>query len=504
MICLSMLLGALASAGQPDAGVMSGAADLFTSDEPVMVRVRQLVADGRLGEAEGILQAEQKADDPRRSRAAADGLEIIRRIRRDYRQELPALVERLRKSIPDVTAADVERWRAAGEVQYRVFDGRPWYFIREPSNIFRFCEEAKRRRDTHAATQPAAAPDKQAQAEQQMIEHIRKVLAAADASGRTEVLPIRQRIRYKLTVAANRPGAKAGSLVRCWLPFPQEYRQQKQVRLIRTAPAEYKLAPNAAGDRVLSGAAQRTLYLEQQITDPAQPVVFEEEFEYVCYAFCPKLDDAAARPLPADWGKACLEERPPHIVFTPELREAVKQAVGNETNPLAKARKIFHYIDAKLKYCAEEEYSTIPSCTRKGLATWRGDCGIHAMLFIAMCRAAGIPARWQSGWETQPLEWNMHDWAEFYVEPWGWLPADPSYGLKKSDDPRIRDFFFGHMDSYRMIVNLDYGWQLDPPKQSLRSEPADFQRGEVEIDGRNLYYDEWDWDFSFDLKPVGD
>ncbi len=504
MICLSMLLGALASAGQTDAGVMSGAADLFTSDEPVMVRVRQLVADGRLGEAEGILQAEQKADDPRRSRAAADGLEVIRRIRRDYRQELPVLVERLRKSIPDVTAADVERWRAAGEVQYRVFDGRPWYFIREPSNIFRFCEEAKRRRDAHAATQPAAAPDKQAQAEQQMIEHIRKVLAAADGSGRSEVLPIRQRIRYKLTVAANRPGAKAGSLVRCWLPFPQEYRQQKQVRLIRTAPAEYKLAPNAAGDRVLSGAVQRTLYLEQQITDPAQPVVFEEEFEYVFYAFCPKLDDAAARPLPADWGKACLEERPPHIVFTPELREAVKQAVGNETNPLAKARKIFHSIDATLQYCSEEEYSTIPSCTRKALATHRGDCGIHAMLFIAMCRAAGIPARWQSGWETQPLEWNMHDWAEFYVEPWGWLPADPSYGLKKSDDPRIRDFFFGHMDSYRMIVNLDYGWQLDPPKRSLRSEPADFQRGEVEIDGRNLYYDEWDWDFSFDLKPVGE
>ena len=42
------------------------------------------------------------------------------------------------------------------------------------------------------------------------------------------------------------------------------------------------------------------------------------------------------------------------------------------------------------------------------------------------------------------------------------------------------------------IVNLDWGHELFPPKRSLRSEPADFQRGEVEIDGVNLYYDAWE------------
>ena len=73
--------------------------------------------------------------------------------------------------------------------------------------------------------------------------------------------------------------------------------------------------------------------------------------------------------------------------------------------------------------------------------------------------------------------------------------TDPSYGLQKSDDPKVRDFYIGHQDSYRLIVNLDYGRALTPPKQSFRSEPADFQRGEVELDGRNLYFDEWDYDF---------
>ena len=70
------------------------------------------------------------------------------------------------------------------------------------------------------------------------------------------------------------------------------------------------------------------------------------------------------------------------------------------------------------------------------------------------------------------------------------------------DDPEIREFYFGHQDAYRLISNLDYGCDLFPPKRSLRSETADFQRGEVEIDGRNLYFDEWDHKFEFDVEPV--
>ena len=119
-----------------------------------------------------------------------------------------------------------------------------------------------------------------------------------------------------------------------------------------------------------------------------------------------------------------------------------------------------------------------------------------------MCRMAGIPARWQSGWETKPLaDWGMHDWAEIYLAPWGWLPADASYGVQKSADPRIADFYCGHQDSYRMIVNLDWGRDLFPPKPSLRSEPADFQRGEVEVDGQNLYYDQWDYTVKLERDP---
>ena len=73
--------------------------------------------------------------------------------------------------------------------------------------------------------------------------------------------------------------------------------------------------------------------------------------------------------------------------------------------------------------------------------------------------------------------------------------------MQKSDDPKIKDFYFGHQDSYRTIVNLDYGQRLIPPKNSFRSEPADFQRGEVEMDGKNIYFDGWDYNIEFEYSP---
>jgi len=290
--------------------------------------------------------------------------------------------------------------------------------------------------------------------------------------------------------------------VRVWLPYPQEYRQQRDAKLISASPEPKQIAPRAVEGNPVGGAPQRTVYFEQQVTDPAKPMQFKEVFEYTSSAYYPKLDEAKVQPLPPGWNGACLRERPPHIVFTPTLRRQAAKIVGNETNPLAKARKIFRWVSANVKWNAEDEYCIIPSFAIKGFTAGRGDCGVQGTVFITLCRIAGIPARWQSGWETKPTSsWGMHDWAEIYIAPWGWLPADASYGVQKSDDPRIADFYCGHQDSYRAIFNLDWGREFFPPKQSQRSEPADLQRGEVEVDGQNLYFDQWDYTMKAECDP---
>jgi hypothetical protein len=474
----------------------TGASLAFTSDDPVVNKSMDLLSEGKFKEADAALTAPGPTTDPSTVQARQQMQEIIKRLRREFSLDENEMLARVRRSIPDATVEDLAKWRNAGELGCHEVDGQLFYYRREPVNLFRFSEDAKKRRD--AAHPPKAAPDGQWTLEK----HLRDILAAAHDSMDDELLPIHHKITFTITIPANTSGVKAGSLARVWMPYPQEYRQQKNVKLIKSSPENATIAPNAVDGNPVTGGAQRTIYFEKKIDDPKKDQVFRAEYEYDSYAYYPLIVAEKAQPLPDDWNGAYLDERPPHILFTPELRAAVASIIGVELNPMRKAQLIYNWIDANMKYCAEQEYSCIPSFSTKAFQTKKGDCGIQSMLFITMCRCAGVPARWQSGWETKPIGWSQHDWAEFYVAPWGWLPADPSYGLQKeSNDPRIREFYFGHQDSLRMIVNLDYGRDLIPPKKSLRSEPADFQVGEVEVDGKNLYYDDFDYDFQFEQTP---
>jgi hypothetical protein len=54
------------------------------------------------------------------------------------------------------------------------------------------------------------------------------------------------------------------------------------------------------------------------------------------------------------------------------------------------------------------------------------------------------------------------------------------------------DFYFGNMDAFRMIANDDLLVDFTPEKKHWRSDPVDNQRGEVENESRNLYFDEFE------------
>lgn len=470
-------------------GAAAAHAASAAADDPVVAQARKLAAEGRFADAQRCLEDRSDTPDPAAARRRDDELEILRRIRLDFRLDETQLLQKLRASIPDAEPADLKRWREAGVLQFRRIDGETLYYIREPSNLFRLSEEARRRRDQASTSRPAKKGeefDRAAMAE--------TILREAERRETAEVQPVRHRIAYAVTLTPKQHALRAGSRVRIWLPYPQAYRQQRDIRLVRANPEPVTISPN--WDEAKHRELQRTLYFEPRIDDPAAPPRVEAVFEYTCSAYAPRPDAKLVQPYRADdeyryW----TAERPPHIVFSPEIRRVIEAETAGITNPLEKARKLFAFVTRHMTYVLEVEYSTIPSLSEKAIHTGRGDCGVHAMLFITLCRAAGVPARWQTGWQTEPGGVNMHDWVEFYVEPWGWLPADPTHGFLKSEDPRVREFFFGNLDPYRLIVNLDHSSPLVPAKETLRSEPVDFQRGEVEVDGVNWYYDEWDYDF---------
>lgn len=167
------------------------------------------------------------------------------------------------------------------------------------------------------------------------------------------------------------------------------------------------------------------------------------------------------------------------------------EIVGNEKNPYLIAKKIFAWIDNYAPWASSREYSTIRNIPMYCYENKHGDCGIQTLLFMTLARMNGIPTRWQSGWTPT----SMHDWCQMYIEPYGWVPVDQSSGLQKSDNENIKWFYLGNTDNKRLIVNDEFSAPLYPAKVHPRSETVDFQRGEAEWRGGNLYFNQWNYDF---------
>jgi transglutaminase-like putative cysteine protease len=182
------------------------------------------------------------------------------------------------------------------------------------------------------------------------------------------------------------------------------------------------------------------------------------------------------------------------------MKNLSNRIVAGETNPLLKVQKIFSWISDTIPWASALEYGTIPNIPQYVLKYGHGDCGMKTLLFMTLVRLQGIPAKWQSGWMLHPGEINLHDWCEVYFEGVGWVPVDQSFGLQISDDEKVRKFYSSGIDSYRLIVNDDYNQELTPKKRYPRSEPIDFQRGELEWEGGNLYFNQWSWDMKVEYQ----
>ncbi len=447
---------------------------------PISGPVEKLVTEGKWREAEQIISEQIQRSDI--SFAERQNLlfqrERMRRIRMDFKNDQDQTLKIIQGIVPTVDRQQFDRWDKQGSIESMVIDGQRWFFNRAGQNLFRVNPEARKLKLKH---QPAS-PDEKAT----LKANLHQIIDAYHQTAQSLVIPKTYRITYTITVDSG--VVPPGETVRAWLPFPRDGGRQSQIRLLKTEP---ELNIEAGNHR-----QQRTLYLENQSID-SKPMVFKAVFEYTASGFYLPVDpkrvtqvDFETHPELKPW----IEERPPHIVFSDTIRSLAKSIAGQEQNPYLKARSYFKWINDNVTWASAREYSTLESICHYPLGGW-GDCGIQTLLFMALCRSQSIPARWQSGWTTRPPSAGMHDWCQIYIEPYGWLPVDPSYGLTPDKDKTIEWFFFGNIDSYRLVVNDDYSRELYPVKLFYRSETVDFQRGELEYAGGNLYYDQWDWDY---------
>jgi transglutaminase-like putative cysteine protease len=418
--------------------------------------------------------------------------ERLTRIHKDYGLSKAALFAALQQSVGGLTPARFEQWVREGWFDGRVIDGKLCFVGPSVANLyFRHPEmEARRRKpvDTRAK-------------ERAYLENARAIRRAATKERRPYVLPKRFHLTMSVTVASN--AVAAGELVRAWLPVPRRYPFQDQFDLLRTSPPKAQIAEPAS--------PIRSAFLEQ-VAPATAPVLFELEYEYTACGVWFNLEASRARP--PDLGEPDLQRyvaEGPHLAFTRRLRELSASVAGRETNPLGKARLFYDWMARNIRYSFAREYSTLRNLSDYCLTNRYGDCGQEALLFMALCRLNGIPARWQSGWTIFPGDQNLHDWCEIYVPPYGWAPVDPYMGiyamqiartLKPAERLELRDFYFGGLSQYRLIANSDHCQELSPPKRSFRSDTVDFQRGEVEAGDRNIYFDQFSYKLEWREVPL--
>ena len=405
--------------------------------------------------------------------------DLKQRLLVDFCRNETQVKEYIKRYIPDVTDEQMRKWEESKALECMVIDGQKWYFRNAGPNLFRVdsaCYKIKAAKDGVNLS----GSDKVNQV------YIPQVMAAVQNEDKPIVLPRRMKVTYTLTVDSN--AVPAGEMIRCWLPFPRkDQARQQDVVLLSTSEPNYIIAPDES--------KHSTLYMEKPAV-ANQPTVFSETFEYTSHAERHNLKPEDI--LPYDTSSPLYQEftaeRDQHIVFSPRMKELAAKLTEGETNPLLKAQRIFRWVNDNFPWASAREYSTIENIPEYVLDNQHGDCGQVSLLFITLCRLNGIPAHFQSGFMMHPGAWNLHDWSEIYFEGIGWVPVDQSFGIPTyTENPEDEYFYLGGIEPWRMIVNSDYGMPLVPEKVYPRSETVDFQRGEVEWKGGNLYFPQWDY-----------
>jgi hypothetical protein len=402
----------------------------------------------------------------------------MERIQLDFSKNESQIKEDLAVWFPNLTSDQLLSWEEDKKLEMKFINGEKRYFKNAVSNLFRLDSDAKKIKENKDGVFVDSLDIFCLQHTSELVNKVNSEI---------NVLEKPQKYRIDFTITLKPDAIPAGEIVKCWMPFPRESMpRQKNVNLISVNSEKYILAGNQM--------MQRSLYFEK-ITESGKPTTFNytAEFETAPYYINIQPEAVKMYDTNSEYFKKYTAEQKPHIVFSDKIKQLTTEVTSGISNPFEKVKAIFYWIDNNTTWASALEYSTIECIPEYVLNNRHGDCGMKTLLFMSMVRYAGIPCKWQSGWMLHPGELNLHDWCEVYYEGIGWVPLDQSFGLQNSENQQVKDFYISGIDEYRLIVNDDFSSEFEPEKQFFRSEPIDFQRGELEWKGGNIYFNRWNY-----------
>jgi ankyrin repeat protein len=249
--------------------------------------------------------------------------------------------------------------------------------------------------------------------------------------------------------------------LKLWVPIPREWDSQKAVKIISVQPEPHaKYIDPEHGNQMLFWD------FGNEPERPSYKVHVKYRSEQ--YDVHSNIDPNLIGPYDKTSKDYILYTRSTNtITITDKVKELATIAVGDEKNPYIQAKQIYELVREKMCYRRPDVQGRMHSVEaildrpvidlKTGREYYLGVCTDQSMVFVALCRVVGIPARRVIAlWDNRPwirttpentepavdfreqsiqglavahrLGLGGHAWVEIYLPNYGWIPVDPTFG----------------------------------------------------------------------------
>ncbi|RNC65436.1 MAG: transglutaminase [Desulfuromonadales bacterium] len=296
-----------------------------------------------------------------------------------------------------------------------------------------------------------------------------------------------------VTVEVDLTAQEQGKEARLWLPYPVSDADQ-----------------SINGVKVSGDFAESAVYTEPVNGTPMLYARWAEDAKTrkLTFSFAAERQEIAHRSFPkkeAAWDPADYRQYLAPTSLGPidgQVKKLADTITKGKKTVLEKAKAIYDwtcenmYRDPETKGCGKGDVCVL-------LQKPGGKCTDISSVYIALCRAAGVPAREIFGIrlgkkaEEDITTWQ-HCWAEFFLPGYGWVPVDPAdvrkamlvekLELKGPKTKEYREYFWGGIDPYRIRIAVGRDVVLNPPQAGAPLNTFGYPYAEV--GGKTLdFYD---------------
>lgn len=144
---------------------------------------------------------------------------------------------------------------------------------------------------------------------------------------------------------------------------------------------------------------------------------------------------------------AALQPEPLVQSDDPRIQALARQIIGRERRAGAVAELLTRWVYGNLE---KKITISVPSASQV-LETRSGDCNEHTVLYVALARAAGLPARTAAGVVYLRGQFYYHAWPEVWLGQW--VAVDPTFGQFPADAAHLR-FIIGGLARQVELIRL--------------------------------------------------